>query len=121
MAILFARLQADVPLKLRRGAWYRVLQLTDLQAVIEVNHRKVGVLRAWLEIEQRPPRRWSVVQGSAENRKAPPHLRGTYGVCPNCRARAPLLKKTLRTLECARCRQDFEINWEEGNGAKASG
>ena len=90
MAILFARLQADVPLKMRRGAWYRVIQLTDLQAVIEINHRKVGVLRAWLEIAQRPPLRWSVVHGSAENRKAPPHLRGTYGVCPNCRARAPL-------------------------------
>ena len=121
MAILFARLQADVPLKMRRGAWYRVIQLTDLQAVIEVNHRKVGVLRAWLEIQQRPPQRWSVVHGSAENKKAPPHLRGTYGVCPNCRARAPLPKKTtVRTLECARCRQEFEINWEEGNGVKHS-
>src|SRR5882724_9140926 len=53
MALLFARLQADVPLKMRRGAWYRVIQLTDLQAVIEINHRKVGVLRAWLEIQQR--------------------------------------------------------------------
>jgi hypothetical protein len=121
MALLFARLQADVPLKMRRGAWYRVIQLTDLQAVIEINHRKVGVLRAWLEIQQRPPQRWSVVEGSAENRKAPPHLRGTYGVCPNCRARAPLPKKTTRTLECARCRQEFAINWEEGNGVKHSG
>src|SRR5258705_4371916 len=122
MAFLFARLQADVPLKLRRGAWYRVIQLTDLQAVIEINHRKVGVLRAWLEIQQRPPQTWSVVQGSAENRKAPPHLRGTYGVCPNCRARAPLPKKpTVRALECARCRQEFEINWQEGNGVKHAG
>ncbi len=122
MALLFARLQADVPLKMRRGAWYRVIQLTDLQAVIEINHRKVGVLRAWLEIQQRPPQTWSVVQGSAENRKAPPHLRGPYGVCPNCRARAPLPKKTtVRTLECARCRQEFEINWQEGNGVKHAG
>jgi hypothetical protein len=121
MALLFARLQADVPLKMRRGAWYRVIQLTDLQAVIEINHRKVGVLRAWLEIQQRPPQTWSVVEGSAENRKAPPHLRGTYGVCPNCRARAPLPKKTVPTLECARCRQEFEINWEEVNGVKRAG
>jgi len=99
-----------------------VIQLTDLQAVIEINHRKVGVLRAWLEIAQRPPLRWSVVHGSAENRKAPPQLRGTYGVCPNCRARAPLPKKTtVRTLECARCRQEFEINWAEGNGVKHAG
>jgi len=118
MAILFARLQADVPIKLRRGAWYRVIQLTDLQAVIEVNHRKVGVLRAWLEIQQRPPQQWSVVNGSAENRKAPPHLRGTYGVCPNCRARAPLPKRA-RAHECARCQKEFEVNWTEATAVKA--
>ena len=35
MAMLFARLQADVPLKLRRGAWYRVIDLNDLQADLE--------------------------------------------------------------------------------------
>lgn len=117
MAILFARLQADVPVKLRRGAWYRVLHLDDLQAVIEVNHRKVGVLRAWLDIAQRPPDRWAVVEGSQENRKAPPHLRGTYGVCPNCRARAPLPKKA-QSHECAKCRGEFAINWDDA-GIKA--
>jgi hypothetical protein len=120
MALLFARLQADVPLKLRRGAWYRVLELDDLQAVIEVNRRKIGVLRAWLEIQQRPPLRWSVVTAPEEaHRKAPPHLRGTYAVCPNCRARAPLPpKKMPRALECGRCRKEFEINWTEKNGVK---
>ncbi|HWC73355.1 MAG TPA: hypothetical protein VG454_05400 [Gemmatimonadales bacterium] len=119
MALLFARLQADVPLKLRRGAWYRVLELDDLQAVIEVNHRKVGVLRAWLEIQQRPPQHWTIVTAPEEaHRKAPPHLRGTYAVCPNCRARAPLPKKMPRVLECARCRKEFEINSANGNGVK---
>ncbi len=112
MAIMFARVQDDVPLKLRRGAWYRVLELNDLQAVIEVNHRRIGVLRAWLEIQQRPPQRWSVVEGSKDNRKAPPHLRGTYGVCPNCRARAPLPKRA-KAHQCAKCRGEFEINWAE--------
>ena len=112
MAIIFARVQDDVPLKLRRGAWYRVLELNDLQAVIEVNHRRIGVLRAWLEIQQRPPQRWSVVEGSKDNRKAPPHLRGTYGVCPNCRARAPLPKRA-KAHQCAKCRGEFEINWAE--------
>jgi hypothetical protein len=112
MATIFARVQDDVPLKLRRGAWYRVLELTDLQAVIEVNRRRFGVLRAWLELRQHPPQRWSVVEGSKDNRKAPPHLRGTYGVCPNCRARAPLPKKA-KTHQCAKCRGDFEVNWAE--------
>lgn len=115
--MLFARLQADVPLKLRRGAWYRVVDLTDLQAVIEVNRRRVDVLRAWLEIRERPPLRWSVVSKGPEERKVPPHLRGTYGVCPSCRARAPLPKR-VRTLTCARCRQEFEVNWSEVPGAE---
>ncbi len=114
MAIIFARVQDDVPLKLRRGAWYRVLELNDLQAVIEVNHRRIGVLRAWLEIQRRPPQRWSVVEGSKDNRKAPPHLRGTYGVCPNCRARAPLPKRA-KAHQCAKCRGEFEINWAEAS------
>lgn len=112
MAIMFARVQDDVPLKLRRGAWYRVLELNDLQAVIEVNRRRIGVLRAWLEIRQHPPQRWSVVEGAKDNRKAPPHLRGTYGVCPNCRARAPLPKRA-KAHQCAKCRGEFEVNWAE--------
>ena len=103
MAMLFARIQADVPVKLRRGAWYRVLKVDDLQVTIEVNRRPVGVLRAWLEIKQRPPQRWGVVDGDKENRRVPPHLRGTDCFCPNCRARAPLPNKAVKALECARC------------------
>ncbi|HYX81229.1 MAG TPA: hypothetical protein VE714_02475 [Gemmatimonadales bacterium] len=110
--MLFARVHADVPLKLRRGAWYRVLELNDLQAVIEVNRRKVSVLRAWLEIRDRPPQRWAVVEGSKENGKAPPPLRGMYGVCPNCRTRAPLPKRA-RAHGCGKCGQEFEIDWAE--------
>ena len=118
MAILFARLQADVPLKLRRGAWYRVHELDDLQAIIEVNHRRIGVLRAWLEIKQQPPQYWSIVAAPEEvHHKTPPHLRGVYAVCPNCRARAPLAKKVPRSLECKRCRQEFEFSTSDGNGA----
>ena len=112
MAMLFARLQADVPLKIRRGAWYRVLELNDLQVTIDVNRRPMSVLRAWLEIQQRPPLRWSVVLPQEENKKAPPHLRSMYGVCPSCRARAPL-EKHIRTLFCNRCRGEFDVDWPE--------
>ncbi|MEX2157265.1 MAG: hypothetical protein WD773_10545 [Gemmatimonadales bacterium] len=111
--LLFARLQADVELKLRRGAWYRVLQLDDLQAVLDVNRRRVSVLRAWLEIQQRPPQRWSVVSRPPGGRRA--ELGTQYGVCPNCRARAPLPKRP-RILECNRCQQEFEVNWGEVTG-----
>jgi hypothetical protein len=109
--LLFARLQADVPLKLRRGAWYRVVELTELQAILDVNRRKVGVLRAWLEIRERPPLFWTVVEKPAEDRKVPPHLRGIYGVCPSCRARAPLPKRP-KVLTCTRCRQEFPVKYE---------
>jgi hypothetical protein len=112
MAILFARILADVPLKLRKGAWYRVLEINDLQAVIEVNRRPVAVLRAWLEIRNRPPQMWSVVKGSKDNHKAPPPLRGIYGVCPNCRARTPLPKRA-RTHQCKKCGGEFDVNWAE--------
>lgn len=106
--LLFARLQADVDLKIRRGAWYRVLDLGDLQAVIEVNRQPVSVLRAWLEIQQRPPLRWSIVSPPAASRKVPAELRPEYGVCPNCRARSPLPKRA-RTVECPRCSEEFEV------------
>lgn len=114
MATLFARIQDDVPLKLRKGAWYRVIELNDLQAVIEVNRRPVGVLRAWLQIRERPPQRWSVVENSKENQKAPPPLRGTYGVCPNCRARTPLPPpKRSQSHQCKKCGREYEIAWAE--------
>jgi len=109
--ILFARLQADVDLKIRRGAWYRVLDLGDLEAVIEVNKRPLTVLRAMIEIQQRPPLRWTVVPRSSPGRKAAA-LGMEYGVCPSCRTRAPLPKRT-RELQCPRCRGEFEVNWGE--------
>jgi hypothetical protein len=109
-AILFARLQTDVDLKIRRGAWYRVLDLGDLEATIEVNKKPLTVLRAVLEIQQRPPLRWTVVE--RPYRKAP-QLGVQYGVCPSCRTRAPLPKRA-QELQCPRCKQAFAVNWGEG-------
>ena len=111
--VLFARLQADVDLKIRRGAWYRVLDLGDLEAVIEVNKRPMTVLRAWLEIQQRPPLRWTVVPRAQQGRKTPAELGVQYGVCPSCRSRAPLPKRA-KELQCPRCKQAFAVNWGEG-------
>lgn len=107
---LFARLQADVDLKIRRGAWYRVLDLGDLEAVIEVNKRPMTVPRAILEIQQRPPLRWTVVPQPTGRRKAT--LGVEYGVCPSCRTRAPLPRRA-RELQCPRCKHEFEVNWGE--------
>lgn len=109
-ATLYARLQADVDVKLRRGAWYRVLDLGDLEAVIEVNKRPHTVLRAMLEIQKRPPLRWTVVPHPKQSRKA--DLGVEYGVCPSCRTRAPLPKRA-KELQCPRCKQEYEVNWGE--------
>lgn len=107
---LYACLQADVEIELRRGAWYRVISLDDLQAVLDVNRKPVGVLRAWLQIQPRPPLRWALVAQPAATSglRIPPDLRGTYGVCPNCRSRAALPKRG-RALTCPRCRQEFPL------------
>ena len=107
--ILFARLQADLNVRIRRGAWYRVLQLHDLEAVIEVNKKPVSVLKAMLEIKPRPPLQWSVVARPA---KGPKELGEQYGVCPSCRTRAPLSKRA-RSLPCPHCKQEFPVNWSE--------
>jgi len=39
MAGMWARLQADLNVKLRRGAWYRITRLDPLKAVLEVGGR----------------------------------------------------------------------------------
>jgi hypothetical protein len=111
--MFFARLQADVDTKLRRGAWYRVLQVGDLEAVIEVNRKPVRVLKAVLEIQQRPPLRWTVVPKPAGSKSGDAELGPTYGVCPNCRTRAPL-KPRATEMDCPRCKGSFVVAWEEG-------
>jgi hypothetical protein len=111
--ILFARLQADVHLRIRRGAWYRVLKLSDLEAIIEVNRKPVAVPKAFLEIQQRPPLRWSVVPRPEGARRVPAELGPQYGVCPYCRTRAPL-KPRAREQACPHCKGEFAVAWEEG-------
>jgi hypothetical protein len=109
----FARLQADIDTKLRRGAWYRVLQIHDLEAVIEVNRQPVRVVKAFLEIQKRPPLRWTVVPKPAQTKRAAAELGPTYGVCPSCRTRAPL-KPKAREMDCPHCKGSFAVAWDEG-------
>ena len=108
---LYARLREDVNIRLRRGAWYRVLKVEGLKAILEVNGRNVLVAAPLLEIVKRPPPRWTVVtQGNA--RKAPAALAERYGVCPSCGERAPLQKR-VRRLRCVYCKYEFEVAWDE--------
>ena len=110
---LYARLREDVNVRLRRGAWYRVLKVEGLKAILEVNGRHVLVASALLEIVKRPPPRWTVVtQGPGGAKKAPAALAERYGVCPSCGERAALAKR-VRRLRCDYCKYEFEVAWDE--------
>jgi hypothetical protein len=111
---LYARLREDVNIRLRRGAWYRVLKVEGLKAILQVGGRHVLVAAALLEIVKRPPPRWTVVTQSLDHlRKAPRSLGERYGVCPSCGERAPLGNR-VRRLRCASCKFEFEVAWDEG-------
>ncbi len=109
---MWGRLQADLNVKLRRGAWYRVLRIKGLEAVIEVNLRPYTILKALLEISPKPPVRWTVVPVRKQAPAAPAKLGESYGVCPSCTERATLPRRAARHT-CPRCRRDYAVAWDE--------
>jgi hypothetical protein len=115
MAGKWARLQADIDVNLRRGAWYRLLKLDGFDAVVDVNRRPVPVVRAFLQISTSPPRRWTVVPTPRTARAAralPADMASHYAVCPSCRDRVALPGRPARML-CHRCRVEFAVAWDE--------
>ena len=112
-ALQWARLNADLNLRLRRGAWYRVLELHPLEAVLDVRGARVTVPRPFLEIVGTPPRRWTVVAELRDVSQVPPDWGGRYAVCPNCRERQALERRTS-DMRCGRCGGQFTIDWNEG-------
>lgn len=106
----WARLRDDVKVKLRRGMWYRVLEEGDLEAVIEVGGRPKSILKAMIEIVNRPHPRWTVVPAPKAGGRAA--LGDPYGVCPSCGERAKLGK--AKRLKCPSCKWEFEVAWDEG-------
>ena len=109
--MVWARLQADVNCKLRRGAWYRLIKAQGLAAVVDVKGTPVGVVRAFLQMSNSPPRKWTVVP---RPRNVPHSVQvgEYYAVCPSCRDRVPLRGKPGRML-CGRCSVEFAVNWDE--------
>src|SRR5690348_12166009 len=57
----WARLRTESSAPLRRGAWYRVLRLTNSDAVLDVNQRPINVPRPALQIASHPPATWGIV------------------------------------------------------------
>ena len=108
----WARLQSDVNVKLRRGAWYRIMKLGPLEAVLEVNRRPLAVSRMLLQIVQAPPTRWSVVPAQRNALRFPSGWGEHYAVCPSCRERAPIEGRPT-SMRCNRCNGLFEVAWNE--------
>jgi hypothetical protein len=108
-------LQADVNCSLRRGAWYRVRQVNDLEAILEVNRGMQRVPSFLLQVVSTPPRRWTVVRRPKGATRLAALLGPRYVVCPSCRERTPLRTTAEpRMLDCDRCRGEFEVAWNEG-------
>jgi len=108
----WGRLQLDVDCKLRRGAWYRVVDVQGMEVVVDVNQRPLQVPRYVIEVVSTPPKRWTVVPMPRPNPRVPKEFTPRYAVCPNCRERMPLPGKA-RSLRCDRCRGIFDVDWQE--------
>ena len=108
----WARLQADVNCHLRRGGWYRVMQVATVEVVLDVNAQPVPVLLPFLEITCSPPRRWTVVPRPANAVNMPPGWGAEYAVCPSCRHRQQLTSRPKR-MSCESCQIDFAVAWDE--------
>ena len=108
----WARLQVDVNVRLRRGAWYRVASLTPGEALLDVNRNPVPVPRASVRIVSTVPQFWTVVARPRDAKGLPTTWGDKYAVCPACRNRAPL-KRAPQNMRCARCERVFRVAWEE--------
>jgi hypothetical protein len=104
-------LRADLNLRLRRGAWYRITRLDPLQAVLEVRGgRSLEVPAAFLQVIDSPPRHCSIVPRPPDAARVPAHWGDHYAVRPSCNGRQPI-SGGPRRLSCQRCRGEFEVAW----------
>ncbi len=110
----WGRLQVDVNCALRRGAWYRVVGMRGMNAVVDVNQTWFPVPSYVLEVVSSPPRQWTIVPAPARSSKVPRALTPRYAVCPSCRERTPVSRRAAAQLRCPRCRGQFDVAWNEG-------
>ena len=107
----WARLRPAQVARLRRGAWYRVVRVTPLEAVLDVNGTLTAFPRPSLEIVTAPPTRWTIVPRPTQAARLPSSWGARYGVCPNCRERARLEERAT-SMRCPRCNGFFDIGWD---------
>ncbi len=108
----WARLQSNVHCRLRRGAWYRVVDLTPAEATLDVNREQVPVPRASLKIVSSLPHYWTIVVRPRDAKCLPVLWGDKYAVCPGCRNRTQI-KGAPQTMRCPRCDRTYRVAWEE--------
>jgi hypothetical protein len=108
----WARPPADVNRGLRRGAWYRVIDVTPQAVIVDVNHIAHVLPREGVDIVATPPRYWSIVPRPADAVRVPDDWGDHYALCPACRNRT-VIKSRAAMLRCPRCAGAFRIDWGE--------
>jgi hypothetical protein len=110
---VWAQLKSPVDVPLRRGAWYRIVSHTPVEAVVSVDGEPVSVPRPYLNIRAAPPHEWTVIRKPTVAARTPEVFRVGYIVCPGCRERVPLPPAQVGEQLCPRCSQIFPIAWYE--------
>lgn len=109
----WARLRVETRCNLRRGAWYRVVEMGNDEVLLNVNGQPQAVSTELVEVQDVPPKRWTVVRSSVPARGLSPVTRDGYVVCPRCQHRAHMPAKTTASLRCPRCNETSAIAWDE--------
>jgi len=105
----WARVKTDLHLGLRRGAWYRVIRETGSQVILDVDHQPATILREYLEFASVRPDRWTIVERPSDVAGAAAGWGQSYGVCPHCTHRAPLVHPVVEA-RCSKCGGTFLID-----------
>jgi hypothetical protein len=107
----WARVRGDINARVRRGAWYQVVQLNSELAVLAIGDRSMSLPRELLHIVAVRPRVWSVVRRPFDAVDLPRAWGSQYAVCPACQRRAPV-EHHQHELRCEGCGTTGGIAWQ---------
>jgi hypothetical protein len=114
-ALGWARSTEKASDRLRRGAWYPIVERSgDGHVTVQVEQENIRFPVASLLIRTEAPDRWSIVVRSGVMRPtwSGQKVTNAYAVCPWCRARQEF-KDQPEQLECDRCQHTSPVDWAE--------
>jgi hypothetical protein len=115
----WAQLQGEYPCPLRRGAWYRVVNTSTLEVVVDVHKKPIRVPRRHLRLADQPAQVWAVVERTSPSPRGSQPVGSRHAVCPSCRERVPLEGRPV-DLRCPKCNELFVVAWKEAERAAPS-